>query len=91
MPASAVAEAMADHAEAARSDGGEGSVEIILNGQPRSIPASLNLQAVLKSCDVTDVHVAVAVNDTVIPRSQHTKLVIHNGDRIEIIRAVGGG
>ncbi len=35
--------------------------------------------------------VAVAVNDAVVPRSEWSRLVLREGDRVEIVRAVQGG
>ena len=35
--------------------------------------------------------VAVAVNSQVVPRTEQPVLVLAPGDRVEIIRAVGGG
>lgn len=34
---------------------------------------------------------AVAVNDAVVPRSQHASTQVASGDRVEIVQAVGGG
>jgi len=34
---------------------------------------------------------AVAVNRDVVPRAQHARLRLSEGDRVEILEAVGGG
>lgn len=35
--------------------------------------------------------VAVAVNGAVVPRSEHANSPLRDGDRVEVIQAVGGG
>jgi sulfur carrier protein len=35
--------------------------------------------------------VAVEVNDEIVPRSRHGATVLTEGDRVEIVVAVGGG
>jgi sulfur carrier protein len=35
--------------------------------------------------------VAVAVNGEVVPRSERVQRALKDGDRVEVIRAVGGG
>lgn len=35
--------------------------------------------------------IAVAINGEFVPRSQYTATVINDGDKIDVIQAVGGG
>lgn len=35
--------------------------------------------------------VAIAVNDEIVPRDRYVSHVIREGDRLEVIRAIGGG
>ncbi len=35
--------------------------------------------------------IAVALNDTVVPRSEWEERVLQPGDRVEVVRAVAGG
>lgn len=67
------------------------SIGIQVNGAaekvaPGTTPAELLLRHGLKGSGI-----AVAVNDIVVRRNELGTLVLSDGDRIEIIRAVGGG
>ncbi len=35
--------------------------------------------------------VAVEVNREIVPRSLHAQYALHEGDRVEIVQAIGGG
>lgn len=40
---------------------------------------------------LTGKRLAVEINEDIVPRSQHPKFVLNDGDRIEVVRAIGGG
>ena len=60
-------------------------MQIQLNGQPRGIEAGTTLAALLDAAGYAGRKVAVE------PRSQHASHVLADGDRVEIIHAIGGG
>ena len=66
-------------------------MEIQLNGQARAIAAGTTLAALLEAAGYAGRKVAVEVNLEVVPRSQHASHVLAEGDRVEIIHAIGGG
>ncbi|WP_290885392.1 sulfur carrier protein ThiS [Arenimonas sp.] len=66
-------------------------MQIQLNGQPRGIEAGTTLAALLDAAGYAGRKVAVEVNLDVVPRSQHASHVLADGDRVEIIHAIGGG
>ena len=35
--------------------------------------------------------IAIEINQTIVPRSAHTGTVLHSGDCVEIVHAIGGG
>lgn len=45
----------------------------------------------LEALELTGQRLAVEVNDEVIPRSEHSSRELREGDKVEIVRAVGGG
>ena len=51
----------------------------------------MTLLALLREAGLNARRVAVEVNQEVIPRSRHADHVLSDGDRIEIIQAIGGG
>ncbi|MBI4237301.1 MAG: sulfur carrier protein ThiS [Deltaproteobacteria bacterium] len=63
-----------------------------VNGQPLTLPdPSTSLATLVREQCMGATHVAVAVNGVVVPRSQHAETRLQDGDRIEVVQAVGGG
>lgn len=66
-------------------------MNIRVNGKPQDLPEACSLTRLLHLLGLAEKCVAVEINDEVIPRSQHTTHALAEGDRIEIIHAIGGG
>jgi sulfur carrier protein len=66
-------------------------VQIVLNGEPRQVPAGASAARVIEMLALGGRRVAVEVNGEIVPRSRYTEYELHAGDRIEIVHAVGGG
>ncbi len=64
---------------------------IEVNGKSRSLPVPPTVSALLVELGLKRDGVAVAVNRSVLPRSRHDGHILEDGDRIEVIQAVGGG
>ena len=62
-----------------------------VNGEARSLDAPCTISDLLATLDLGDKRVAVAVNRDVVCRSRHPEYPLGDGDRIEILEAVGGG
>ncbi len=72
--------------------GDNAGMEILLNGAPRALPASATrLIDLLHAEGLAERRVAVEINGEIIPRSQHGEHLLHAGDRVEIVHALGGG
>jgi thiamine biosynthesis protein ThiS len=67
------------------------AISLVLNGKPRSLASETPLPQLLEELGVDRRLVAVAHNGEVIPRDQYESVVLHDGDRVEIVRMVGGG
>jgi sulfur carrier protein len=67
------------------------SLNIILNGEPRSLAAPATVLALLQAEGLGARRVAVEVNGEIVPRSRHGEHALQAGDRIEIVHALGGG
>jgi sulfur carrier protein len=66
-------------------------MRIFLNGLEQDVPAPQTVQSLLELSGVADRRVAVEVNLEVVPRGQHPRHVLVEGDRVELIQAIGGG
>ncbi len=62
-----------------------------VNGERREVPDGLSLRALVEWLGANPQAVAVAVNGEVVPRAEHPGRAVIEGDRVEVIRAVGGG
>ncbi|WP_028917912.1 sulfur carrier protein ThiS [Pseudoxanthomonas sp. J35] len=66
-------------------------MDIVINGEPRSVAAGTTLQALLEAEGLAGRRVAVEVNGQIVPRGRHADHALGAGDRIEIVHALGGG
>ncbi|MGH8042458.1 MAG: sulfur carrier protein ThiS [Rudaea sp.] len=64
---------------------------IVLNGQPRQLTPGCNLLELLDKAGYAGRRIAVEINREIVPRSLHAHRQIRDGDRIEIVHALGGG
>jgi len=66
-------------------------VKFELNGEPEEVEAGLSVHELLVKFGLVGRRVAVAINTEVVPRSRFAEVQIGDGDRVEVIHAVGGG
>lgn len=66
-------------------------MRITINGQSRSVAETLTLSQLVAELDLGGQRIAVERNGEVVPKSRHSDTVVSDGDRFEIIVAVGGG
>ena len=66
-------------------------LQIQINGTTRSVQNGTNLSDLIQILALSDRKIAVEVNQEIIPQSQHDQTQLCDGDRIEIIDAIGGG
>ena len=68
-------------------------MHVIVNGKETEIKDGASLEQLLDSLGIsrTQKGIAVAVNNTVVPRETWRETSLQTGDAVEIIRAVQGG
>ena len=66
-------------------------IDIEVNGQAQQVAAWTTLQNLVEELKVPGQAVALAVNRTVVPRQLWSQRVLLAQDKIEIVRAIGGG
>jgi thiamine biosynthesis protein ThiS len=70
----------------------ERTIEIVVNGAPRQIPAGSTVAGLLVILGVPDrSRVAVERNKDVVPKRQYDDVTLEAGDRLEVVAFVGGG
>ena len=66
-------------------------MQIILNGEPHDLPEQAWVTDLIAQLGLVGQRLAIEVNGDIVPRSQHTERQLHAGDRVEVVRAIGGG
>ena len=66
-------------------------MQLVINGQEKDLQSGTTITQMLKELDITGSHIAVALNFQVVPRSNYDQTPLHEGDKVEIVHAVGGG
>ena len=66
-------------------------MRVTLNGRETEIEDGLNLLELLNHLSIGLKGTAVEVNREIVPKSLYEATGIKEGDRIEIVRMVGGG
>lgn len=67
------------------------TVTVSVNGASRDVPSESTLDQLVAGLTAAPSGVAAAVNETVVPRGQWTRVRLAEGDRIEVLTAVQGG
>jgi sulfur carrier protein len=66
-------------------------IEVTVNGKAHRFERPLEIAALLARLELGGGKIAVERNGEIVPRSAHARTRIENGDRLEIVVAVGGG
>ena len=67
------------------------SIELVINGETRTIPQGTTVATLIGELGLGDRRVAVERNREIVPRAQHATTVLASGDRVELVTFVGGG
>jgi sulfur carrier protein len=66
-------------------------IQLSVNGEARAFPAPLDVARLLDALALAGKRVAVERNGEIVPRSRYADTPLADGDRLEIVVAVGGG
>lgn len=66
-------------------------MEIQINGAPHQIRPAQLLADLIADLSLTDKAIAVAVNRQIIPRSCWAEHALQADDKVDVVRAIGGG
>lgn len=66
-------------------------MNIVLNGETRSLRPETQLAQLLQELELAEKRLAVEINREIIPRSRYHLTALKNGDQVEIVQAIGGG
>jgi sulfur carrier protein len=66
-------------------------MEIVVNGKTETLDKEISVVELLEQLGIAKPGTAIAINNQIVPRDSHTTARICDGDRVEIIRPIGGG
>lgn len=66
-------------------------IDVVVNGEPRSLPESASVAELVAALELSGKRIAVERNGEIVPRSRYADVRLSQGDRLEIVVAVGGG
>lgn len=66
-------------------------MQITVNGEPASVAEHASVAVLLAQLQLAGQRLAVELNGQIVPRSRWADVPLHEGDRAEIVRAIGGG
>jgi sulfur carrier protein len=62
-----------------------------INGETKQFPPDINVAGLVAELPLTGKRFAIELNGEIVPRSSHASTRLHEGDRLEVVVAVGGG
>jgi sulfur carrier protein len=66
-------------------------MKIMVNGREMDVADGLSVEALLAQLAVRREYTAVAVNREITPKAAYASVALREGDRVEIVRPMGGG
>ena len=66
-------------------------IKVVVNGQAHELAENSTVADVLGSLHLEGRHVAVELNFEILGREKYQSLHLQEGDRLEIVHAIGGG
>jgi len=66
-------------------------MKLLINGESRHFASSLTVAELVVALDHAGKRIAIERNGEIVPRSRYGETPLVDGDRIEIVVAVGGG
>ncbi|MBK1873089.1 MULTISPECIES: sulfur carrier protein ThiS [Marinobacter] len=66
-------------------------MQVQVNGEAMVLTKGATVSSLLEEMALTGKRLAVEVNEDIVPRSQHVEFTLNDGDRVEVVHAIGGG
>ena len=64
---------------------------VVLNGEKKSLKKGITIEKLLEQFQVPPGTVVVEVNEDILSKDSHATVQLKEGDRVELVRFVGGG
>ncbi len=65
-------------------------MQIFLNGESRNVADGTSIEALVLSLSGDPRGIAIERNLEIVPKAEHGKTLLEDGDRLEVVQFVGG-
>ncbi len=66
-------------------------ISVVINGASREFERAISVAALVEDMGLGGKRIALERNGEIVPRSRFTEQMLADGDRLEVVVAVGGG
>ena len=66
-------------------------MRVLVNGEAMEVPEGVSVDGLLEHLKVKREYTAVALNREITPKEQYAGTHLKDGDKVEIVRPMGGG
>lgn len=66
-------------------------MQLLVNGACIELPEAASVVVLIERMQLIGKRLAVELNGEILPRSAHPETRLRDGDRVEIVQAIGGG
>ena len=66
-------------------------MRIFLNGESQDVAEGMSLEALVLSLGSDPRGIAIERNLEIVPKAEHAKTLLEEGDRLDVVQFVGGG
>lgn len=66
-------------------------MNIVVNGNSKFFATEITIASLVIALDLAGKRLAIERNGEIVPRSQFAEVLLQEGDKLEIVGAVGGG
>lgn len=82
---------MTDASVPSPSRSGAARIDVVVNGEERSVPDGMSLRELLEHLDLEPSLVVVERNREIVERDRYSTVGVEEGDHLELVHFVGGG
>lgn len=66
-------------------------MNVTVNGDTKALDDGATIADLIRLLALEGKRIAVELNMEIVPRSEHAVTILHQGDNLEIVHAIGGG
>jgi sulfur carrier protein len=66
-------------------------IQITINGQSRQLSTAITCEQLIADMALTGKRIAIERNGEIVPKGRYSEMQLADGDKLEIVVAVGGG